>query len=222
MDWIAEEQERIGRTIQSFKAEGKKVITSSSFQSHSIPLLHLLSTVDKNIPVYFLNTGFHFAETIAYKNQITKLLGLNTIDLVSSTDKIFQQDTYGRFLYTSEPTYCCYLNKILPMEEVLIESDIWIAGVRKDQTQTRSGFNELEEGPHDTQRYHPILKWNSKMIYEYQKKYNLPKHPLEEHGYLSVGCEPCTSKYISSERGGRWQGLKKDECGLHTDLVKKK
>lgn len=210
MEWIEAETNRIDDTITNWVKGQKKIITSSSFQSHSIPLLHLVSKIDLQIPVYFLNTGFHFAETLAYKNEITTLLGINTIDLVSATDKIFQKDNFGRFLYTSEPTYCCYLNKILPMEEVLIENDIWIAGVRKDQTSTRNSFNEIEEGPHNTKRYHPILNWTSKMIYEYQQAFNLPSHPLEESGFLSVGCEPCTSKYISSEREGRWQGLKKD------------
>ncbi|PCJ66302.1 MAG: phosphoadenylyl-sulfate reductase [Bacteroidetes bacterium] len=222
MNWIAEETERIGREISRLKAEGKKIVSSSSFQSHSIPLLHLISRIDNSIPIYFLNTGFHFAETIAYKNEISELFQLNTIDLHSATEKLFQKDSMDRFLYASEPTYCCFINKILPMDEVLKVNDVWIAGVRKDQTGTRSKFNEYEGGPHDTTRFHPILSWTSKMIHEYQTMFNLPVHPLESQGYLSVGCEPCTSKYISSERGGRWQGLKKEECGLHTDLVAKK
>lgn len=219
--WIEDEIQRISRQIEEFKSADLEVITSSSFQSHSIPLLHLLSKIDNSIPVYFLNTGFHFSETIAYKNEITKLLGLNTIDLYAATDKLFQKDEMGHFLYASEPNYCCHVNKILPMDEVLKTNDIWIAGVRKDQTGTRSKFSEIAEGPHGTKRFHPILNWTSKMIWEYQKKYDLPIHPLEEQGYLSIGCEPCTSKYISSERGGRWVGLKKEECGLHTDLIKK-
>ena len=220
--WIEEEKQRIGERLNEFKIADLKVITSSSFQSHSIPLLHLLSEIDATIPVYFLNTGFHFSETIAYKNQITKLLGLNTVELFAATDKLFQKDSMGRFLYASEPNYCCHINKILPMDEVLKTNDIWIAGVRKDQTGTRSKFSEIAEGPHNTKRFHPILNWTSKMIWEYQKKYDLPIHPLEEQGYLSIGCEPCTSKHISSERGGRWVGLKKEECGLHTDLIKQK
>ncbi len=220
--WIDDKIKRIGDKIESLKADNKKVISSSSFQSHSIPLLHLISLVDNSIPIYFLNTGFHFAETIAFKNEVSELLDLNTINLNSATEKLFQKDTHGRFFYTSETSYCCYINKILPMEEALKTNDIWIAGVRKDQTKTRSSFNEIEDGPHGTKRFHPILDWTNKMIFEYQKKFKLPMHPLEASGYLSVGCEPCTAKYISSEREGRWQGLKKDECGLHTDLVNKK
>jgi phosphoadenosine phosphosulfate reductase len=172
--------------------------------------------------VYFLNTGFHFPETIAYKNKVSAELGLNTIDLHSAIDKIFQKDSLDRFLYASEPSYCCHINKIQPMESVLQSHDVWIAGVRKDQTATRQNFSQFEDGPFDTLRFHPIIQWTSKMIYEYQTTFNLPRHPLETEGYISVGCEPCTSKYISSERGGRWQGLKKEECGLHTDLINKK
>lgn len=110
--WIKEEIERIGSQIKAFQADGLKVITSSSFQSHSIPLLHLIAQVDASIPVYFLNTGFHFPETIQYKNDVSKLLGLQTIDLYSATDKLFQRDNKGRFLYASEPNYCCHINKI--------------------------------------------------------------------------------------------------------------
>jgi len=222
MSWIADETARIAEIIEDLKAKDKRLFTSSSFQSHSIPLLHLLSRIDPSIPVYFLNTGFHFSETIAYKNIVSAELGLNTIDLHSAVDKMFQKDSLDRFLYASEPSYCCHINKIQPMESVLQSNDVWIAGVRKDQTATRENFNQFEDGPFDTMRFHPIIQWTSKMIYEYQTKFNLPRHPLEAEGYLSVGCEPCTSKYISSERGGRWQGLKKEECGLHTDLVNKK
>jgi phosphoadenosine phosphosulfate reductase len=222
MKWIAEETARIAEIIEELKAENKRVFTSSSFQSHSIPLLHLISKIDASIPVYFLNTGFHFPETIAYKNKVSAELGLNTIDLHSAVDKMFQKDSLDRFLYASEPSYCCHINKIQPMESVLQSHDVWIAGVRKDQTATRQNFSQFEDGPFDTLRFHPIIQWTSKMIYEYQTTFNLPRHPLETEGYISVGCEPCTSKYISSERGGRWQGLKKEECGLHTDLINKK
>lgn len=222
MNWIKGETNRIGEEIERLQKEEKKIISSSSFQSHSIPLIHLISQIDASIPIYFLNTGFHFAETIAYKNEIAKLLDVNVVSLYSATEKLFQKDNTDRFFYSSEPSYCCHINKILPMEGVLLENDVWIAGVRKDQTGTRSKFKEYEDGPHNTIRFHPILEWSSKMIYEYQQHFSLPRHPLENEGYLSVGCEPCTSKYISSERGGRWQGLNKDECGLHTDLIKKK
>jgi phosphoadenosine phosphosulfate reductase len=101
MKWIAEETARIAEIIEELKAENKRVFTSSSFQSHSIPLLHLLSQIDESIPVYFLNTGFHFPETIAYKNKVSAELGLNTIDLHSAVDKMFQKDSLVFYMQVS-------------------------------------------------------------------------------------------------------------------------
>ncbi len=221
MDWIESEIERIHAEIKEFLDAGKVVVTSSSFQSHSIPLLHVISRMNHDIPVYFLNTGFHFPESISFKNEVTKKLGLNTFSLTSNIDKLHQKDSSDHFLFASDPGTCCHINKVLPMDDVLKMSDVWIVGVRKGQTATRSGFDKIMDGPYGTKRYHPILSWDSKMVLEYQKKFDLPFHPLEKEGYLSIGCEPCTSKFLSSERSARWAGQNKDECGLHIDLVKK-
>src|SRR5690606_29623523 len=130
-----------------------------------------------------------------------------------------QRDASGKLMFASDPTYCCYMNKILPLEPVIKEMDVWISGVRGDQTANRKAMHEEEYTPDGSLRYHPMLHWNSKMIYQYAKAYNLPKHPLEEKGYLSIGCEPCTQSMFDemAARGGRWSGMKKTECGLHTD-----
>ncbi|MFQ5334498.1 MAG: phosphoadenosine phosphosulfate reductase family protein, partial [Flavobacteriales bacterium] len=102
--------------------------------------------------------------------------------------------------------------------------DVWINGIRADQSANRNEMAEEEQAPHATLRYHPMLRWTGKMIYDYINKFNLPRHPLDEKGYHSIGCEPCTRRMDvqnDSDRGGRWFGLKKVECGLHTELVKK-
>ena len=211
----------IKNKIEQYKADGKKLFTTSSFQSHSLVLLHILSRIDPAIPVFFLDTGYHFPETIEFKEKITTLFGINTIDLKSSTPKNMQKDKNGRLLFTSDPDHCCYLNKIQPMESILMSHDIWINGVRADQSKTRKNFHEEEKAPHDVIRFHPVIDWTNKMISEYQKENNLPVHPLEALGYLSIGCEPCTRKFDPdiSEREARWFGLNKTECGLHTELV---
>ena len=98
--------EEIKNKLESYKAEGKTMFTTSSFQSHSIVLLHILSQIDKSIPVYFINTGFHFPETLKYRDQITDLFGLNTIDVHPETPKAMQKDADGKFLFTSNPDYC--------------------------------------------------------------------------------------------------------------------
>lgn len=216
------EFQQIADKIAHYKLEGKRLFTTSSFQSHSLVLLHILSRIDKTIPVIFLNTGYHFSETIQFRDKIVRDFGLNLIDLKPDTPKYLQKGMDGKMLFTSDPDYCCYLNKVLPMEHVLKLNDIWINGVRADQSATRSAMKMEQEAPHGVIRFHPMLDWTSRMIYQYRKEYQLPEHPLEAEGYLSIGCEPCTRKFDPemNERESRWYGMKKQECGLHTELVK--
>ena len=206
--------------IHTYLDAGKRVFTSSSFQSQSLPLLHIISRVDRDIPVYYTNTGFLYPETVQFADQLKRDLGLNVIALRPETPKIKQLDTAGRFFYASDPDHCCYLNKVQPLEPVLMEHDIWINGVRADQSSVRAAMAEEEPATHGCMRYHPLLTWDSKMVYYYRKNHDLPEHPLEAHGYLSIGCEPCTSEAgEGNERNSRWFGMNKTECGLNTTLV---
>lgn len=214
---------RIKVKINTYKEEGKQYFTTSSFQSHSLVLLHMLSRIDKNIPVVFINTGYHFPETITFRDQIINSFGLtNLIDVTSEMPKSLQKGKGGRLLFASDPDYCCYVNKTEPLNNLLRSYDVWINGVRADQSDVRKAMQIEQEAPNNTTRFHPMLDWTSKMIYDYRKKHHLPTHPLEEKGYLSIGCEPCTRKIDPemSEREVRWYGLNKTECGLHTDLIK--
>ena len=214
--------EEIKTKIQDYTAKGKKIFTSSSFQTHSIPMLHIISRIDENIPVYFLNTGYHFPETIEFRDQISDLLKLNLINLKPDTPKNMQLDADGKLLFTSDPDHCCYLNKTQPMEQVLMCHDVWINGIRAEQNTYRSALKIEEDAKHNVIRFHPMIGWSNKDIYTYRKEFNLPEHPLESKGYFSIGCEPCTRKIDleMQERESRWYGLNKTECGLNTDLVK--
>ncbi len=213
----------IKKQIESYQSRGLKLFNTSSFQTHSVVLLHIISCIDKTIPIFFINTGYHFPETIVYRDRITQLFELNVKDVFSSTPKSQQKDSNGRLLFASDPDYCCYLNKTQPLEPILAEYDIWINGVRADQSATRKEFKIEEKTPFNATRFHPMLDWTPKMIHYYLEENNIPRHPLEEKGYFSVGCEPCTRAFDAEmdERGGRWFGLKKTECGLNTDLVLK-
>jgi phosphoadenosine phosphosulfate reductase len=213
----------IEQRIAEFKAEGKSAFATSSFQSHSIPLLHIISRFDKSIPIYYLNTGYLFPETLSFKDQLQDLLGMEFIGLESSIPKSQQRDSSGQLFFTSDPDYCCYLNKTQPLEPILQSKDIWINGIRADQSKTRAAMGEFEDTPQGAKRYHPMLHWTSKEIWEYRKAFDLPNHPLEAKGYLSIGCEPCTRKMslATDDRSARWFGMNKVECGLHTDLIKK-
>ncbi len=215
--------ERIKEKVEDYLSKGKRIFTSSSFQTHSIPLLHIISKVDPSIPVYFLNTGYHFPETIEFRDQIVDQFQLNLIDLKPDTPKIMQLGPDGKLLFTSDPDHCCYLNKTQPMEKVLMHYDVWINGIRAEQNSFRSAMKEEEVAKYNVIRYHPMINWTNKEIFEYRKKYDLPEHPLEAKGYFSIGCEPCTRKLDleMQDREARWFGLNKTECGLNTDLVNK-
>lgn len=214
---------QIAEKLNQYKSEGKKLFTTSSFQTHSLVMLHILSRVDNTIPVYFLNTGYHFPETVAFKDQVGEQFGLKVIEIKSSMPRYMQRDESGKLLFTSDPDHCCYINKTAPTEELLKLHDVWINGVRGDQSATRKAMDTEQEAPYDTIRFHPMLDWNMKTIFAYIREHNLPRHPLDSKGYLSIGCEPCTRKLDPEmqEREARWFGLNKVECGLHTDLVKK-
>lgn len=207
--------------IEKYKSAEKKIFLSSSFQTHSIVLLHILSRIDKKIPVYFVNTGFHFPETIRYKDQIAKEFDLNVIDIRSDIPKHLQRDSSSKLLFTSDPDFCCYLNKVEPIENLLRSMDIWINGIRAVQNDNRQKMDIEIPASFDTIRFHPVHDWTDQMIYDYINKYNLPKHPLDDQGYISIGCEPCTMKAFGDDaRAARWFGLNKTECGLNTDLIK--
>ena len=143
--------------IDKYRGQGLKVFASSSFQTQSIPLLHLLSVADNAIPIYFLNTGFHFPETLNFRDEVAERFGLNVVDVSSQVPKIQQRNEKGRMLYTSDPDYCCYLNKVQPLEPVLQEFDVWISGVRADQSATRKAMSIEQEAQSGVLRFHPML-----------------------------------------------------------------
>jgi phosphoadenosine phosphosulfate reductase len=214
--------EHIQNQILEFNSLGKRMFVTSSFQTHSVVLLHVLSRIDPSIPVFFVNTGFLFPETIRYKNTIAQEFGINIIEIQSALPKSQQIDRAGDLLFASDPDYCCYLNKVQPLEPIIAEHDVWINGVRADQTEVRKAMKTIEQSKFGTLRYHPMLDWSKKEIFQYIKAYNLPRHPLDDSGYMSIGCEPCTRKMVlGDERSARWYGLNKTECGLNTELVKK-
>ncbi|MEE4277588.1 MAG: phosphoadenylyl-sulfate reductase [Halieaceae bacterium] len=207
--------------IHSYLDRGLRVFTTSSFQTQSLPLLHIISRVDRDIPVYYTNTGFLFPKTLSFAEDLAERLGLRVIALRPEVPKLKQMDRAGRFLYASDPDHCCYLNKVQPLEPVLREHDLWINGVRADQSSTRAAMQEEESAAYDCLRYHPMLDWDARSVYYYRQQHELPEHPMEAEGYLSIGCEPCTLRATGdgNARNARWFGMNKTECGLNTTLV---
>lgn len=211
--------EAIHSQLDKFHRQGLTMVSSSSFQTQSIPLLHILSQYRPEIEVVFLDTGFLFPETHAFRKQLVRDMGLKVRIERSDIPHSQQKNADGIFYYNSDTDYCCHLNKVIPMDRVRREYDIWISGVRTDQSSTRAAFDPIMVANDGKIRYHPMLYWTSKMVYDYIKEFDLPKHPLHDAGYKSIGCVPCTVSWADDyERNGRWQGQSKTECGLHTEL----
>ncbi|WP_082674552.1 phosphoadenylyl-sulfate reductase [Thiohalocapsa sp. ML1] len=211
----------IAARLRDYRARGLSVFASSSFQSQSVPLLHILSGIAPRIPVYFMDTGYLFPETLAFRDHLADLFGLDVVTVRPATPKIRQLGADGHLLFASDPDSCCHLNKVLPMEPIVARHDVWVSGIRADQTAVRKAMLAEQQGPYGVLRYHPLLHWTAADIEAYSGLHALPSHPLDASGYRSIGCEPCTRRPQDRDhaRGGRWQGLEKKECGLHTDLA---
>ena len=195
--------------LRNYEQSGMKVVASSSFQTHSIPMLHLLSRIAPEVHVAFLDTGYHFPETLAFRDEISERLDLNLVNISG------HEPSAGSGLYVSSETACCNVNKVEPLHSLLAGFDVWVSGVRSDQTSNRAGFATVMAGPADTERYHPMLSWSADEIESYRRRFELPAHPLEELGYRSIGCAPCTAVPTVDDRSGRWASTGKTECGLH-------
>jgi phosphoadenosine phosphosulfate reductase len=197
---------------------GKDLVVSSSFQSQSVPLLHLISKTIPEVEIIFLDTGFHFPETISFKEDLTSRLGLNVIDVTNKMGHGTFKKQYGN-LYKSDPDQCCYINKVEPLERVLSNYNAWITGIRSDQTEVRKRADFIQELDNGITKISPILDWTNHDVWTYVQIHELPQHPLLEQGYLSVGCAPCTQPSQNGDaRSGRWNDSSKNECGLHNSL----
>jgi len=200
---------------------GSRVAASSSFQTQSLPLLHLISQVCPRMPVIFLDTGFHFPETLAFRDELQARLGLNLVIARPAIEKSQLIARYGEGLYRHDPDLCCYINKVEPMRRALVGFEAWISGVRRDQTNNRQTLSVLEAQPNGPLKIYPMLNWPRQQVQEYIDRYQLPPHPLLVNGYYSIGCAPCTRPVLpgADERSGRWAGANKKECGLHINLM---
>ena len=206
------------KEILSWAADifGDRVAAASSFQTQSIPLLHIISQTTPSLDVLFLDTGFHFPETLVYRDKLIKEMRLNVRVIKPTIEREQFLSNYGE-LYRSDPDLCCYYNKVLPMQKALAEYDAWVSGIRRDQTKERQNTPIIMLDTDGKYKINPLVNWTSQDIKLYRRNYNLPEHPLLEQGYTSIGCAPCTRpvRIGEDERSGRWAGQAKTECGLH-------
>jgi phosphoadenosine phosphosulfate reductase len=201
-----------------------QIAMSSSFQTQSMPLLYMATRIRRDLLIFFLDTGYHFWETLIFRERIASEWKLNVLDLYrdSRWDVFARQNI--RSLPVDDPDLCCYLHKVQPMQKALKDLNAWISGIRRDQTPTRAKAKILELQEDGLLKINPLLNWTKADVDAYIKRYNLPVHPLLEKGYRSIGCAPCTVAVgqDEDERKGRWAGRGKKECGLHTDMFGQK
>ena len=195
-----------------------KIAMVSSFGAESVALLHLLAVIDNNTPVLFIDTRLLFTETLVYQIEVSERLGLKDVRILQpSKDRIEREDPYGALRF-SDPDRCCRLRKTTVLEPALQGFDAWITGRKRFQSGSRKALEFFEfDAVQNKIKINPLAHWSAQDIATYMEENRLPRHPLVDQGYPSIGCVPCTSKVQPGEeqRAGRWRNQPKTECGLH-------
>lgn len=208
---------------------GSKAAIGTSFQGAGLVMMHLAKENQLPFPVFTLDTGLLFPETIALKQRLEEFFGFTIESLVPDLTVREQADINGPELWNRNPDLCCTLRKVMPLRDKLCDLDCWVTGLRRQQSQTRMdiGIIELyafdETSGQDIVKLNPMANWTREGVWDYLKAHRIPYNPLHDRGYGSIGCEPCTRRTGNgeSERAGRWTGFNKVECGIHTFMPKK-
>ena len=213
-----------GRPAQRVLAWAAGVIprfaVTSSFGAESAVLLHMVSTVAPEVPVLFLDTGLHFSETLDYRRRLARDLGVTVVDVHPQLSPAEQATRYGEALFDRDPDSCCGMRKTEPLRRALVDRDGWATGVRRVQTPERATTPVVEARRHADRwlvKVAPLADWTDADVADYQRRHDLPFHPLVRSGYRSIGCAPCTAPVAADQdaRAGRWSAFGKTECGLH-------
>jgi len=197
------------------QAAGRAAVVTS-FGAEAAPLLHLVSKVNRHAPVLFVDTGKHFGETKRYGRDLTDLLGLTDVPfLTEDSDTVKNADPDG-LLFSTDPDRCCAIRKISPLQTALRNFDSWVTGRKRYQASTRANLGEVDADETHI-KFNPIIDWSRDDVQAYFEDHDLPRHPLEADGFLSIGCMTCTDRVRPGEdpRAGRWRGAAKVECGIH-------
>jgi phosphoadenosine phosphosulfate reductase len=198
-------------------AEVGRLALVSSFGAESVVLLHLVSVMDRNLPVLFIDTEMLFAETLTYQLELTERLRLTNVQVVKAKrEDLFVRDNEG-ILHVHDPDACCNLRKTEPLQRALLDYDAWITGRKRYQGATRASLDFFEAEGDLRIKVNPLVHWTTGDMQDYMTENRLPRHPLVAKGYPSIGCAPCTTRVNDGEdpRAGRWRDLPKEECGIH-------
>jgi phosphoadenosine phosphosulfate reductase len=192
------------------------VLASSMADTH---LVHLTQTVVPGIDVLFLDTGYHFPETIGTRDAVGAVYDVNLISVLPRQTVAEQDAEYGAKLHDRDPERCCALRKVEPLERGLSTYTAWINGMRRVDAPTRKDIRTVDfDAKRGMVKISPIAAWTDEDVREYVEQHGVLVNPLFEDGYTSIGCAPCTRRTAPGEdpRSGRWAGFSKTECGLHT------
>jgi phosphoadenosine phosphosulfate reductase len=221
-DWASEVAER-ANTARKFLRERLETSTNacvtSSFQAEDVVVLHMVREILSDIPVLFLETGYHFPETLAYRDRISADWNLNLVN-VEPERTVAQQESEFGILYQSAPDRCCALRKVEPLFRALSPYGVWVTGLRRQQSKSRANLQAEESfalpSGHTLAKLSPLAEWSTRDVWQYAQVNEIPLLPLYERGYTSIGCAPCTSLPFdpNDPRSGRWSGHKL-ECGIH-------
>jgi phosphoadenosine phosphosulfate reductase len=203
---------------QALDSAGVACVTSS-FQAECVALVHMLISRRPRLPVLFLDTGYHFKQTMEYRDRIATDWNLNLVNLTPALDVETQESKFG-LLYQSQPDRCCQIRKVEPLFAELENYDTWFAGLRREQSKSRANLLVDDTFTLPTgkrlRKISPLAGWSTQSVWAYLREHRIPLLSLYDEGYSSIGCVPCTSLPIDPEdpRSGRWSG-RKLECGIH-------
>lgn len=198
---------------------GDKLAVGTSLGAEAVVIMDLVARIAPATPFIFLDTDFHFQDTLDLLDRLRERLGANIVIAKTDLTPRQQAEQHGENLFFSDPAKCCELRKIAPMRRALAGYQAWITGMRKDQTEVRAYALPADwDGKFGLVKVGPILDWTWDQVWEYIRKHDLPYNRLHSMGYPSIGCAPCTRPVKPGEdpRAGRWAGFDKTECGLHT------
>jgi phosphoadenosine phosphosulfate reductase len=200
------------------------VCLTCSFQAEDMVALHLVRELLPNVPVLFLETGYHFSEVYKYRDAMTARYDLNLINVIPEHSVAEQEAQFG-LLYQSQPDQCCKFRKVGPLFNALQSYDVWFTGLRRVQSPTRANLQVFDTFPLPSgkklSKVSLLAEWSDKDVWDFAKQQDIPLLPLYQAGYTSIGCEPCTALPADpgNARSGRWAG-RKLECGIHIAEVK--
>ena len=192
------------------------VLASSMADTH---LVHLAQAAAPGIDVLFLDTGYHFVETIGTRDAVADVYDVNLISILPRQTVAEQDAEYGAKLHDRNPEQCCALRKVEPLERGLRPYTAWINGMRREESPTRSDIRVVDyDAKRNMVKISPVAAWTQQQVDDYLESHQVLINPLFQDGYTSIGCEPCTRRPLPGEdpRAGRWAGFSKTECGLHT------